>query len=118
MPEPARIDNGARRNMGRNLRVVIGVIAAVVTAGCGLLPTDTTGDERYRQDFDACSSRGAAEYERTQELLGPDRGRIDSRDPLAPGNVAASRGHREFSDCMRSKGWRDDGSRPAATGAD
>jgi len=96
---------------------IIGIIAAAVAGGCGMLPTDTTGDERYRRDFDTCTSRGAAEYERTQELLGPDRGRIDSKDPLAPGNVAESRAHRELSDCMRSKGWRDGSARHAEPGA-
>ena len=91
--------------MASHLKTLTGLIATAALAGCGLLPTDTSGDERYRQDLDACSSRGAAEYERTQELLGPDRGSIDSNDPLAPGNIAESRGHRELSDCMRSKGW-------------
>lgn len=91
--------------MAPHLMAVAGLIATAALAGCGFLPTDTSGDERYRQDLDACSSRGAAEYERTQELLGAGRGRIDSHDPLAPGNIAESRGHRELSDCMRSKGW-------------
>jgi hypothetical protein len=104
--------------MKLQVNAIVGIMAAAATGGCGLLPTDTTGDERYRQDFDACSSRGATEYERTQELLGPGRGSIDSRDPLAPGNIAESRGHRELSDCMRSKGWRDLQSKPAAPRSD
>lgn len=91
--------------MAPYLKTIAALIATAVLAGCGFLPTDTSGDDRYRQDFDTCSSRGAAEHARTRELLGPDRGSIDSRDPLAPGNIAESRAHRELSDCMRSKGW-------------
>jgi hypothetical protein len=80
--------------------------------GCGLLPADSSGtsagsgrEDAYRQAYDACTQRAAAEHGRTLTLLRDHPGAGDTEDPLSPHNMAASRAHVELTNCMRSKGW-------------
>jgi hypothetical protein len=92
--------------MKRHVIAATGFISSTLLAACGLLPTQSPGDESYRQAYDSCLARSSVERERTQDLLGRDSGVADRKDPLSAESVAESKANAELSRCLQSKGHR------------
>lgn len=71
--------------------------------GCAMLPIDAARDAQSDDERAACVERSAAVQAQAEAVLGRDASATRRSDPLAPGNIAATKAQNELSNCLRTR---------------